>query len=109
MLAIPFFTEYLENQNGRDPRRNHGLLSRELVSVMRYSPWRFLNWCRRDGDIGRSVILMPSARETALATAAGGGTIGTSPTPRTPSGCDGLGTSTRMVSIIGRSRQVGIR
>jgi hypothetical protein len=38
----------------------------------------------RGGDIGRSVMRTPMARETALPTAAIGGTIGTSPTPRTP-------------------------
>ena len=38
-----------------------------------------------------------------------GGQIGTSPTPRTPYGCRGLRTSTIMVSIIGMSREVGMR
>ena len=33
----------------------------------------------------------------------------TSPTPRTPNGWSGLGTSTRIVSIFGRSKQVGMR
>ena len=42
-------------------------------------------------------------------TAAGGATIGVSPTPRTPYGCAGLGTSTMIVSIIGRSKAVGMR
>ena len=42
------------------------------------------------------------------ATHANGGTIGTSPTPLTPCGCFGFGTSTRTVSIIGRSEQTGI-
>ena len=36
------------------------------------------------GDIGRSVMRMPVAFSIALATAAMGGTIGVSPTPRTP-------------------------
>ena len=45
----------------------------------------------------------------AFATAAGGGTIFASPTPRTPKGCSGSGTSTITVSIIGRSRLVGMR
>ena len=39
---------------------------------------------RRGGDIGRSVMRTPVARATALPMAASGGTIGTSPTPRTP-------------------------
>jgi hypothetical protein len=38
----------------------------------------------RGGDIGRSVMRTPVARAIALPTAAVGGTIGTSPTPRTP-------------------------
>lgn len=38
----------------------------------------------RGGDIGRSVKRTPLACETALAIAAIGGTIGVSPTPRTP-------------------------
>ena len=41
--------------------------------------------------------------------AAGGGAILASPTPRTPKGCPGLGTSTIIVSIIGRSSAVGMR
>jgi len=44
------------------------------------------------GDIGSSVILTPVARYKALAAAAGGGTIETSPTPLTPSGWSGWGT-----------------
>ena len=36
------------------------------------------------GDIGRSVNRIPNALSTALAMAAIGGTIGVSPTPRTP-------------------------
>ena len=39
---------------------------------------------RRGGDIGRSVKRMPVAWAIALAIAAIGGTIGISPTPRTP-------------------------
>ena len=54
--------------------------------VIAYSPCLRRRSNRRGGDIGRSVTRMPSARDTALATAAGGGMIGTSPTPRTPSG-----------------------
>ena len=38
-----------------------------------------------------------------------GGTMPVSPTPRTPYGCAGLGTSTMMVSIMGRSNEVGMR
>ena len=36
-------------------------------------------------------------------------TSDTSPTPRTPNGCPGFGTSTITVSIIGRSSAVGMR
>ena len=46
---------------------------------------------------------------TALATAASGGTIGTSPTPRTPCGCLSFGTSIMTASIIGRSQATGMR
>jgi len=45
----------------------------------------------------------------ALATAAIGGTIGTSPTPRAPNGCRGFGTSIMTVSIIGMSDATGTR
>ena len=38
----------------------------------------------RGGDSGSSVKRTPVASRMALATAASGGTIGTSPTPRTP-------------------------
>jgi hypothetical protein len=38
----------------------------------------------RGGEIGNSVIRSPVAWQMALAIAAGGGTIGVSPTPRTP-------------------------
>src|SRR5262245_9481331 len=63
----------------------------------------------RGGDIGSSVNRTPIALRTAFAIAAIGGTIGVSPTPRTPYGCLGLGTSTMMVSIIGTSEQTGMR
>src|SRR5262245_42336315 len=39
---------------------------------------------RRGGDIGICISRMPAALETALATAASGGTIEVAPTPRTP-------------------------
>src|SRR4051794_10240555 len=61
------------------------------------------------GDIGRSRSRSPVASAIALATAAIGGTIGTSPTPRAPNGCRGLGTSIRIASIIGKSEQTGTR
>jgi hypothetical protein len=61
------------------------------------------------GDIGNSVSRKPVAWRTAFATAASGGTIGTSPTPRTPCGCLSLGTSMRTGSIIGRSEATGMR
>ena len=51
------------------------------------------------GDIGRSRSRIPAAAWIALATAAIGGTIGTSPTPPTPNGCRGFGTSTITASI----------
>jgi hypothetical protein len=38
----------------------------------------------RGGDMGMWVIRTPTALETAFATAARGGTIDVSPTPRTP-------------------------
>ena len=38
----------------------------------------------RGGDIGSSHIRVPMARETAFEIAASGGTMGVSPTPRTP-------------------------
>ena len=61
------------------------------------------------GDIGNWFILTPVAWWMALAIAAIGGTIGTSPTPLTPYGWVGLATSTITVSSIGKSRLVGIR
>ena len=63
----------------------------------------------RGGDIGRSRSRIPVASAIALATAAIGGTIGTSPTPRAPNGCRGFGTSIRTVSIIGMSEATGQR
>ena len=61
------------------------------------------------GDIGSSVKRMPVAFSMALAMAPSGGTIGVSPTPRTPYGCFGLATSTRIASIIGTSEATGMR
>src|ERR1044071_4744513 len=61
------------------------------------------------GDIGRSRSRSPVASAIALATAAIGGTIGTSPTPRAPNGCRGVGTPTRIASLIGKSEQTGTR
>lgn len=46
------------------------------------SPWS--SSTSRRGDMGRSVKRRPVASAMALATAARGGTMGTSPTPRTP-------------------------
>ena len=45
----------------------------------------------------------------ALAIAAMGGTMHTSPTPRIPNGWPGFAISTITVSIIGRSKLVGMR
>src|SRR5204862_7773056 len=64
---------------------------------------------RFGGDIGRLRIRMPVASAIALATAAIGGTIGTSPTPLAPNGWRGFGTSTITASIIGRSDATGMR
>ena len=61
------------------------------------------------GVMGNRLVRIPMASEMALATAAMGGTSGTSPTPRTPNGWPLLATSTMTVSIMGRSRLVGIR
>ena len=51
----------------------------------------------------------PVASWMALASAARGGAMFASPTPRTPNGWPGLFTSTITASIIGRSRLVGMR
>jgi len=59
--------------------------------------------------MGSSVKRMPVAFSMALAMAPSGGTIGVSPTPRTPYGCFGFGTSTTMASIIGTSEATGMR
>ena len=56
------------------------------------------------GFIGVSNNLFPVASFIAFPTAANGGTIGTSPTPLTPNGCKGLGTSTSITSIFGISK-----
>ena len=61
------------------------------------------------GDIGKSGMRRPVALRMALAMAAIGGTIGTSPTPRAPNGWRGFGTSTSTVSIIGMSDATGTR
>src|SRR4029453_6923082 len=61
------------------------------------------------GDIGSSVNRIPVAFSMALAMAPSGGTMGVSPTPRTPYGCLGLPTSTSTVSIIGTSEATGMR
>ena len=63
----------------------------------------------RGGDIGRSRMRTPIASLIALATAAIGGTIGTSPTPRAPNGWRGFAFSTMTVSIIGTSGATGTR
>src|SRR5215472_2583404 len=61
------------------------------------------------GDIGSSVRRRPIALSIALAIAAIGGQILTSPTPLAPYGCAGFGTSTRIGSIIGMSEATGTR
>ena len=59
------------------------------------------------GVIGKLFARIPIACDIALATAAIGGTNGTSPTSCTPNGCPPLATSMTTVSIIGMSRLVG--
>ena len=55
-------------------------------------------------------LIGPSeASREVKAIVAGGGQMGVSPTPRTPNGWPGFGTSTMIVSIIGTSKQVGMR
>ena len=61
------------------------------------------------GDIGVSDMRMPKAWLIALAMAGTGGIMDTSPTPLTPVGWSGLGTSTIWVSIMGRSLAMGMR
>jgi hypothetical protein len=61
------------------------------------------------GAIGRWRSRTPVAAWIALAIAAIGSTIGTSPTPRTPKGCRGFGTSTITGSIISKSEATGTR
>ena len=63
----------------------------------------------RSGVSGSWVIRTPMASWTALAIAAGAGMIGGSPTPRAPKGPAGAGTSTMIVSMLGRSAAVSFR
>ena len=67
------------------------------------------NFSNRGGDIGSDCGRTPVAAPIALAIAAMVGTTGTSPTPRNPYGCFGLGTSTISVPIIGTSEATGMR
>ena len=62
----------------------------------------------RSGVSGSSVRRTPVASWMALAMAAGAGMMGGSPTPRAPKGPEGDGTSTMMVSILGRSAAVSL-
>ena len=59
--------------------------------------------------IGSLLMRTPMACDTAFATAASGGMIEASPTPRRPNGWRGLGTSIMTGSTIGTSSVVGIR
>jgi len=61
------------------------------------------------GASGSSVRRMPVACSTALAMAAGAGTMGGSPTPRAPYGPAGAGTSMMIVSMAGTSAAVSYR
>ncbi len=61
------------------------------------------------GDKGNSLNRRFVARDTAFEIAASGGMIGVSPTPLTPYGWFGFGTSIMTVSIIGTSEQTGTR
>ena len=61
------------------------------------------------GDMGREFMRTPMALWIALATAGTGGIVETYPTPLTPVGWPGFGTSTSWVSIIGRSMLSGMR
>jgi hypothetical protein len=61
------------------------------------------------GDIGNSVRRRWTVPSIALAIAAIGGTMPTSPTPSAPQGWAGFGTSTRIGSIIGMSEATGTR
>src|SRR5262249_55190203 len=61
------------------------------------------------GDIGSDCGRTPMHWPIALAIAAIVGTTGTSPTPRSPYGCRGFGTSTISVPIIGTSDATGMR
>src|SRR6185369_7186875 len=82
--------------------------SRHACYFAAVTPFSFSALSTLGGDIGSSVKRMPVAASIALAMAPSGGTIGVSPTPRTPSGCLGFGTSTRIGSIIGTSEATGI-
>ena len=62
-----------------------------------------------DGDHLIATHYCSARNQPQMATAAITGTSGTSPTPFTPCGCFGFGTSTITVSNIGRSEQTGMR
>src|SRR5262249_29870361 len=83
--------------------------ARAETGVLPSPPFLSIAARSRGGDIGRSRMRTPIASLIALATAAIGGTIGTSPTPRAPNGCRGLAFSTMTVSIIGTSGATGTR
>src|SRR2546426_5324729 len=55
------------------------------------------------GDIGSSVKRIPVAASIALAIAPSGGAVGVSATPRTPEGCFGFPTPSRIASSFGTS------
>ena len=68
-------------QAGYRTRKPH----RRESGQSRYASPALRNACKTWlGDMGSSVKRIPVAREMAFAMAAGGGTMGTSPTPRTP-------------------------
>src|SRR6266498_1900967 len=98
-----------------DPR----VVGQPVECFERYQQWRhraqvapFLAASPRaifSGVSGSSSRRRPVASSIALAIAAGAGTIGGSPTPRAPNGPSGAGTSTMIVSMLGRSAAVSLR
>src|SRR5262249_41522062 len=89
------------------PRETRGAPRRATLQA--FTPRSLSAFRTFGGDIGSSVKRMPVAFSIALAMAPSGGTMGVSPTPRTPYGWRGFATSTRIASIIGTSDATGIR
>src|SRR5438128_588703 len=89
--------------------QHHPRHLRPVQALTPFSPRSLRALSTLGGDIGSSVKRMPVAFSMALAIAAIGGTMGVSPTPRTPYGWRGFGTSTMIASIIGTSEATGMR